>query len=51
MRYADFMRRRADLRRIQAGDWCLLFSCPEDFDEQGFERDRWLLLVRAAQGP
>jgi hypothetical protein len=48
MRYADFMRCRADLRRIQAGDWCLLFSHPEDFDEQGFERDRWLLLVREA---
>ena len=28
------------------GDWCMLFSHPADFEDQGFERDRWLDILR-----
>jgi alkyl hydroperoxide reductase subunit AhpC len=28
------------------GDWCLVFSHPQDFEDQGFERDRWLDILR-----
>jgi thioredoxin-dependent peroxiredoxin len=28
------------------GDWCMVFSHPEDFEDQGFERDRWLDILR-----
>jgi alkyl hydroperoxide reductase subunit AhpC len=28
------------------GDWCMVFSHPEDFEDQGLERDRWLDILR-----
>lgn len=31
-----------------ADDWALLFSHPRDFAHEGFERDRWLRIVRDA---
>ena len=29
------------LREWLDGDWALLFAQPQDFEEQGLERDRW----------
>jgi len=37
-----------ELRDWLAGDWCLLFSHPEDFEPRGLEADRWLEIVRDA---
>jgi hypothetical protein len=34
------------IREWLAGDWCLLFSHPQDFDASGLECDRWLALLR-----
>ncbi len=33
------------LREWLAGDWGLLFSHPEDFEDRGLEQDRWLAIV------
>ncbi|HEX4025458.1 MAG TPA: hypothetical protein VHX52_12285 [Steroidobacteraceae bacterium] len=35
------------LREWLDGDWGLLFSHPEDFQDRGFECDRWLAVMRA----
>lgn len=34
------------LREWLAGDWGMLFSHPEDFQDRGLEQDRWLTIVR-----
>jgi hypothetical protein len=34
------------LRDWLAGDWCLLFSHPQDFQCRGLEVDRWLDILR-----
>ncbi len=33
------------LREWLAGDWGLLFSHPQDFQDQGLESDRWLAIL------
>ena len=48
MQHAELFCLPHDLPRRLAGDWCLLFSHPGDFEQFGFERDRWLALVRTA---
>jgi hypothetical protein len=34
------------LREWLAGDWGMLFSHPEDFQDRSLEQDRWLTIVR-----
>ena len=46
MLHAHLFCLAGDLPRRQDGDWCLLFSHPGDFEQRGFERARWLDLVR-----
>jgi hypothetical protein len=48
MRHTDLIRRSSDLRTRLAGDWGLLFSHPADFEQRGFESDRWLWLLGEA---
>ena len=48
MQPSSIIRHATDARRRLAGDWGLLFSHPEDFEEGGIERDRWIEMLRAA---
>jgi len=40
------VRGSVDLRDWLTGDWALLFSHPQDFQDHGLEHDRWVDILR-----
>jgi hypothetical protein len=45
VRWIDSVRPVPALRDWLAGQWGLIFSHPEDFQEAGLEQDRWLVVL------